>query len=345
MYTESLPSPNTLRLSLPLLEKEQNFVFDARTSIRNILTGKDSRMLLCIGPCSIHNIDSFVEFALLFKEMMQEFSSKFYCVLRAYFEKPRTNGGWPGFLYDPFLDNSCAMATGISIARNTLLEITKNQIPIVMEFVDPLTGFYLDDIVSFVCIGARTVMSPVHRRLASNLPCAVGFKNSLSGSLEDAIYGMAQAATSHTFMGINSDGKISTIRSRGNSYSTLILRGGMNGPNYNDDSIEKATRLLQKYNLSPKIIIDCAHGNSNKSAEKQIGVFESIIERKVLAPENPIQGIFVESYLKNGNQNLSSSIPSGDISITDPCLDWNSTYNLIKESYLKLSPIKSAIIA
>lgn len=344
MYSESLPSPNTLRLSLPLLQTQQNFVFNARTSIQNILTGKDSRMLLCMGPCSVHNIDSFLEFSLLFKEMMQEFSSKFYCVLRAYFEKPRTNGGWPGFLYDPFLDNSCAIATGISIARNTLLEITKNQIPIVMEFVDPLAGFYLDDIVSFVCIGARTAISPVHRRLASNLPCSVGFKNSLTGSLEDAIYGMTQAAMSHAFMGINSDGKISTIRSCGNPHSSLILRGGINGPNYTKDCIEEASHLLQKYNLSPNIIIDCAHGNSNKSAEKQIDVFESVINLKVLAPHSPIKGIFLESYLKNGNQNLSSSIPSGDISITDPCLDWNSTYNLIKESYLKLSPIKSAII-
>lgn len=344
MYAEPLPSPNTLRFSLPLLETQQNFIFDARRYIQNILTGKDSRTLLCIGPCSVHNIDSFLEFALLFKEMMREFSSKFYCVLRAYFEKPRTNGGWPGFLYDPFLDNSCAIATGISIARNTLLEITRNQIPIVMEFVDPLVGFYLDDIVSFVCIGARTAISPVHRRLASNLPCAVGFKNSLSGSLEDAIYGMTQAAEPHTFMGINSDGEISTIRSHGNPYSTLVLRGGIHGPNYTSDSIEEATRLLQKHNLSPNLIIDCAHGNSNKSAEKQIDVFKSIIDRKVLAPDSPIKGIFLESYLKNGNQNLSSSTPNGDISITDPCLDWNSTYNLVKESYLKLFDIKSAIV-
>lgn len=344
MYAETLPSPNTVHLSMPLLQREQSFVAKARTSIQNILTGKDARILLCIGPCSVHNIDSFLEFALLFKQMMQEFSSTFYCVLRAYFEKPRTNGGWPGFLYDPFLDNSCSIATGISITRHTLLEITKHEIPVVMEFVDPLTAFYLDDIVSFVCIGARTAISPIHRRLASNLPCPVGFKNSLSGSLEDAIYGMAQAANAHAFMGINSDGEISIIRSSGNRYSTLILRGGISGPNYSNECIEAATQLLQKNNLLPKLIIDCAHGNSNKSAEKQIDVFESIMHQKVMTPDYPITGIFLESYLKNGNQNLSSSRPRGDISITDPCLNWNSMYNLVKETYLKLSSVKSAII-
>lgn len=344
MYTESLPSPNTVRLSLPLLEPEQNFVLKARSSIQNILTGKDSRILLCMGPCSVHNIDSFLEFTLLFKEMMKEFSSEFYFVLRAYFEKPRTNGGWPGFLYDPFLDNSCSIATGISITRSTILEITKNKIPIVMEFVDPLSAFYLDDIVSFVCIGARTAISPVHRRLASNLPCPVGFKNSLSGSLEDAIYGMAQAENSHAFMGVNSDGEICVIRSLGNPYSALILRGAISGPNYTNDYVEKAIGLLRKHNQCPKIIIDCAHGNSNKCAEKQIDVFQSIIDRKVLTPANPIVGIFLESYLKSGNQNLSLSRPRGDTSITDPCLNWNSMYNLVKESYVKLSSMKSTIV-
>lgn len=344
MCAEPLPSPNTVRLSIPLLKREQSFIAKARTSIQNILTGKDMRILLCIGPCSVHNIDSFLEFVILFKEMMQEFSSTFYCVLRAYFEKPRTNGGWPGFLYDPFLDNSCSIATGISITRHTLLEITKQGVPVVMEFLDPLAAFYLDDVVSFVSIGARTAISPIHRRLASNLPCPVGFKNSLSGSLEDAIYGMVQAANPNAFMGINSDGEISIIRSSGNRYSTLILRGGMSGPNYTNECIEAATALLQKYNLLPNLIVDCAHGNSNKSAEKQIDVFESIIHQKIFIPDCPITGIFLESYLKNGNQNLSSSRPRGDISITDPCLSWNSMYNLVKEAYVKLSIAKTTII-
>lgn len=343
MHAESLPSPSTLRLSMPLLKTEQNFIVKARNSIQNILTGKDSRMLLCIGPCSVHNIDSFLEFVLLFKTMMEEFSSTFYCVLRAYFEKPRTSGGWPGFLYDPFLDNTCSITTGISITRNTLLEIAKHKIPIVMEFVDPLSAFYLDDLVSLVCIGARTTMSPTHRRLASNLPCAVGFKNSLSGSIENAVYGMAEAAKPQAFMGINPDGEISVIRSSGNPYTTLILRGGIQGPNYSSACIEKATSLLQTHGLLPSIIIDCAHGNSNKSAEKQVDVFKSIIHRKVLIPDNPIVGIFLESYLKNGNQNLSSSRPRGDISITDPCLDWNRMYNLVQESYIQLSNSKNII--
>lgn len=344
MSAESFPSPNTIRLSMPLLEGEQSFITKARTYIQNILTGKDRRILLCIGPCSVHNIDAFLEFSYLFKEMMQEFSSIFYCVLRAYFEKPRTNGGWPGFLYDPFLDHSGAIATGLLITRQTLLEITKQKIPVVMEFVDPLTAFYLDDIVSFVSIGARTAPSPLHRRLASNLSCPVGFKNSLNGSLEDAIYGMAQAANPHAFLGINSDGEISIIRSSGNRYSTLILRGGSNGPNYTNEYIDSATSLLEKHNLLPNIIIDCAHGNSNKSADKQIEVFESIMDQKVLIPRYPMKGIFLESYLKTGNQSLSSSRPKRDISITDPCLNWNTMYNLVKEAYKKLSTAKRVIL-
>ena len=271
--------------------------------------------------------------------MIREFSSKFYFVLRAYFEKPRTNGGWPGFLYDPFLDNSSDISTGIHTTRNTLLELCKLGIPIVTEFVDPLASYYLDDIVSFVCIGARTVTSPIHRRLASNLSCPVGFKNSLSGSIEDAVYGMNQASISHAFIGINPDGKISKILSKGNPYSSIILRGGINGPNYTDTYIGETVDLLQKYRLPTNIIVDCAHGNSKKDFHKQIDIFESIIYRKVLSPASPIKGMFLESYLKNHNQILSASTPKSDVSITDPCLDWNSTYNLIKKSYLKLSDV------
>lgn len=342
MFSKTLLSPNALRTSLPLLQEDQNFIIEARTAIQNILTEKDSRMLLCIGPCSVHNINAFLEFAHLFKDMIQEFSSKFYFVLRAYFEKPRTNGGWPGFLYDPFLDNSSDISTGIHITRNTLVELSKLRIPIVTEFVDPLASYYLEDLVSFVCIGARTVSSPIHRRLASNLSCPVGFKNSLSGSIEDAVYGMNEAAMSHAFIGINSDGKICRILSKGNRYSSVILRGGIDGPNYTDTYVEETVELLQKHKLPINIIIDCAHGNSKKAFDKQIDIFESIIYRKVLSPASPIKGIFLESYLKNDNQILSSSIPKSDVSITDPCLDWNSTYKLVKKSYLQLSNLRTA---
>lgn len=340
MFSKTLLSPNALRTSLPLLEEEQNFIIETRTTIQNILTEKDSRMLLCIGPCSVHNINGFLEFAHLFKDMIQEFSSKFYFVLRAYFEKPRTNGGWPGFLYDPFLDNSNDISTGIHTTRNTLLELCKLRIPIVTEFVDPLAFYYLEDLVSFVCIGARTVTSPIHRRLASNLSCPVGFKNSLSGSIEDAVYGMNQASISHAFMGINSDGKISKVLSKGNPYSSVILRGGINGPNYTDTYVEETVDLLRKHRLPTNIIIDCAHGNSKKDFDKQIDIFESIIYQKLVSPARPIKGIFLESYLKNHNQILSSSIPKRDVSITDPCLDWNSTYNLVKKSYLQLPNVR-----
>lgn len=341
MSSKTLLSPNALRASLPLLQEEQHFVMEARTAIQNILSEKDSRMLLCIGPCSVHNIDAFLEFAYLFKTLIQEFSSKFYFVLRTYFEKPRTNGGWPGFLYDPFLDNSSDISTGLYTTRNTLLELCKLRIPTVTEFVDPLASYYLDDIVSFVSIGARTVTSPIHRRLASNLCCPVGFKNSLSGSIEDAVYAMNEASISHAFIGINPDGKISTIRSKGNPYSSIILRGGISGPNYTDAYIGETLDLLQKNRLPINIIVDCAHGNSKKDLDKQIDIFESIIYRKVLSPTIPIKGIFLESYLKSHNQTLCSFMPKGDVSITDPCLDWNSTYNLVQKSYLKLSDVRT----
>lgn len=341
MFSSAFPSPNALRASLPLLPDERNFIIEARTAIQNILTEKDSRILLCIGPCSIHNISAFLDFAYLFKDMIREFSSKFYFVLRAYFEKPRTNGGWPGFLYDPFLNNSSDIATGIHATRKTLLELSKLRIPTVTEFVDPLASYYIDDLVSFVCIGARTVTSPIHRRLASNLSCPVGFKNSLSGSIDDAIHGMNQASISHTFIGINTEGKISKIRSKGNPYSSVILRGGINGPNYNDTYISETMDLLHKHRLPTNIIVDCAHGNSKKNSEKQMEIFQSIIYQKILSPASPIKGIFLESYLKSHNQLLCSSLPKSDISITDPCLDWNSTYNLVRKSYLKFSDMKT----
>lgn len=339
MFSKTLLSPNALRTSLPLSHEQQNFIIEARTVIQNILTEKDSRMLLCIGPCSVHNINAFLEFARLFKDMIREFSSKFYFVLRAYFEKPRTNGGWPGFLYDPFLDNSSDISTGIYTTRSTLLELCKLRIPIVTEFVDPLASYYLEDLVSFVCIGARTVTSPIHRRLASNLSCPIGFKNCLSGSIEDAVYGMNQASISHAFIGINSDGKICRILSKGNPYNSVILRGGINGPNYTDAYVEETVDLLRKHRLPTNIIIDCAHGNSKKDFYKQIDIFESMVYRKVLSPASPIKGMFLESYLKSHNQILSSSTPKSDISITDPCLDWNSTYNLVKKCYLQLTNV------
>jgi len=329
---EFLPSYKELKTTLPLLPDQHRFIEESRQTVRSILNGTDSRLLLIVGPCSIHDPLSAKEFAKRLCQLAQHVSSHFFIIMRAYCEKPRTSAGWKGFLYDPFLNGSHAILTGIEWTRQLLLELTSLQIPVATEFLDPLTAFYYDDLVTWGSIGARTASSQIHRNLASNLSMPIGFKNGIAGNVSAAVNGVMVANHPHTFMSICENGKPTIFRTKGNQDAHIVLRGGESGPNYDPSSVSEALARLEHAQLPPCLLIDCAHHNSGKKHDKQLAVFQSVIHQ-ILEGNTNIRGLMLESHLHAGNQTLLSSNPSQlhyGVSITDPCLDWKSTAHLIQ---------------
>jgi 3-deoxy-7-phosphoheptulonate synthase len=344
---ESLPSYKELKAHLPLLSPHDDFIEKSRQTIREILNGIDSRLLLIVGPCSIHDRSSAQEFAQNLRHLAHEISSQFFLVMRVYCEKPRTASGWKGFLYDPLLDGSHAMRQGIEWTRQLMLELTSMQIPIATEFLDPLTAFYYEDLVSWGSIGARTASSQVHRHLASNLSMPVGFKNGVAGNLSAAINGAMVASHPHTYMRLCENGKPIVSRTKGNSDTHIVLRGGESGPNYDPSSVSNALARLEYLSLPTRLLIDCAHHNSEKKYEGQLAVFQSVIHQ-ILEGNTNIRGLMLESHLYAGNQNVTENPKNLQygISITDPCLDWHSTVHLIHwgAQHLRSLSINPAII-
>jgi 3-deoxy-7-phosphoheptulonate synthase len=251
--------------------------------------------------------------------------------MRAYCEKPRTAFGWKGYLYDPFLDGSDDIEAGVRQTRQLLLELASLGVPTATEFLDPVTAHYYDDLVSWGSIGARTSSSQPHRQLVSGLSLPIGIKNGVAGNVSAAINGVLSASHPHTYIGINPLGQPSIIKSQGNPDTHVVLRGGDQGPNYDPESIQKVLHTLHKYNLPSRLLVDCAHGNSNKNPDKQLTVFQSVINQ-ILEGNSSIRGLLVESHLFGGNQmllNHNTSLRYG-VSITDPCLDWQTTEHLVQ---------------
>jgi len=330
LHIESLLSPKAFKQELPALGNHLEFVDESRKIINDILSGNDQRLLLIVGPCSIHDVKSAREYASNLLSLNRAVSKNFFVVMRTYFEKPRTALGWKGMLYDPHLDGSNDIASGIRQARQLLLDLAEMKIPTATEFLDPLSPPFLNDLISWSCIGARTTESQVHRQLASGLPMPVAFKNSTSGNINVAIKGILTAACPHAFFGIDDLGQISIVRTQGNPNAHIALRGGENSPNYDAQSIKKSLELLKKNNLPERIIVDCAHDNSKRCPDKQKIVFESIIQQ-YLEGNTAIRGLALESNLYGGSQciPLEKSRLRYAISITDPCLDWEQTNALI----------------
>lgn len=318
-----------------ITDEDYKFIANSRNTIQNILDGNDNRLLVIVGPCSIHNYGSAIEYAKLLSE--QKFKNLFV-VMRVYFEKPRTSVGWKGFIYDPDLDGTNNIHKGIVLARGLLEEITKLRIPIGVEFLDTMTPQYLADLVSWGAIGARTTESQIHRQLASGLSMPIGFKNLTDGNIEKAINAIKCATLPHTFLGINSKGVASVVETKGNPYSHLILRGGSNKPNYDFDTISSLSQLHKK------IIIDCSHDNSCKNYKRQMLVALHIMRLRLLHNLN-IGGIMLESNLFEGRQDLSQHLKYG-ISVTDPCLSWETTNKLLHYmdniEYVKLNTLEDA---
>jgi 3-deoxy-7-phosphoheptulonate synthase len=342
MKDESAPSSRSFALApghfLDLTSKQKCFIDSSRQAIKNILSQKDPRKLLIFGPCSIHDPESFLEYAHLFKKLSYVVEDQFYCVLRAYVEKPRSCLGWRGYIQDPFLDESYQIEEGLLRSRKLFSTLTDEALPLACELLDPLIVPFYQDYISWGCIGARTCTSPAHRHLASAMPFAVGFKNGLDGNLEVAIQALISARQSHVQLTARLNKPWSVNKSAGNPFCHLVLRGSQLEPNYSYEWIEKAHQLCIQEQVLSATIIDCAHDNSRKRALQQTVVFEQVIEN-LLQGNYPVCGLMLESFIHEGHQPISQKLKHG-ISITDPCLSFQRTEHLVLGAYKKLKSIQ-----
>lgn len=328
---EVLVTPEHLKAKLPVPEDIREAVSVSRQVVRDIVDGNDPRLLVVVGPCSIHDPNSALEYARRLAELAPQVSDHLYLVMRAYFEKPRSTVGWKGLINDPHLDDSFCVGEGLEIARRLLLDISALGLPIATEALDPITPQYIQDLISWSAIGARTTESQTHREMASGLSCAVGFKNGTDGSLDVAINALQSATSPHRFLGISPAGQVSVVHTRGNPHAHVVLRGGSNGPNYDPASIAATEAALEKLSLTPSIMVDCSHANSNKDHTQQVNVLRSVQEQ-LLAGNRSITGVMIESHLQPGNQKMAAveDLRYG-VSITDACVDWDDTVAMLNE--------------
>lgn len=323
--------PVFLEEELPTTEKASSTVYQGRNEICGILNGKDPRLLVVVGPCSIHDAKAAREYASRLKEAIAELSKELCIVMRVYFEKPRTTIGWKGLINDPYLDQSFKINDGLRLARRLLLDLAEMGVPAGTEFLDVMTPQYIAGLVSWGSIGARTTESQVHRELVSGLSCPVGFKNGTSGNTQIAVEAMLSAAHPHTFLGHSKHGQSAILFTAGNPDCHVILRGGRQTVNYSAESVAEVSAQMQKVGLQPRVMIDCSHANSRKDHTRQIAVCREVAEQ-VVNGERRIIGVMLESNLIGGAQKLvqGKSLTYGQ-SITDACMAWDETLPLLRE--------------
>ncbi len=323
-----LPSPAQIKNEYPLIARD--FVAEARLQAQHILQRTDRRLAVIVGPCSIHDPEAALEYARRLKKLAPEIDKTFFPIMRLFIEKPRTLVGWKGILYDPHLDGSNDIVTGIRKSRELFIQIAEIGVPCATELLEPIAAPYFDDLITWGLIGARTSASQPHRQMASGLPFPVGFKNDCRGELDVAIAGVLASRACHSHLGINSKGHIAALTTRGNPLSHLVLRGSDERPNYDPASIAKALAALREHRLEPRLIIDCSHGNCGRDHRRQEIAYESVLEQAV--ENTAIAGIMLESHLFAGKQPLSDdrSLLNYGVSITDPCLGWEETEALLR---------------
>ena len=326
---EILITPEQLKAKIPLSAAAQATVVESRQVIRDILDGKDHRLFIVIGPCSIHDIEAAKDYAARLKKLAEEVSDTLYLVMRVYFEKPRTTVGWKGLINDPYLDDSFKIQDGLHIGRQLLRDLAEMGLPTATEALDPISPQYLQDLISWSAIGARTTESQTHREMASGLSSAVGFKNGTDGGLTVAINALQSVSSPHRFLGINQEGGVSIVTTKGNAYGHVVLRGGNGKPNYDSVSVAICEQELTKAGIRPNIMVDCSHANSQKDHAKQIGVCQSVVDQR-RAGYSPIRGVMIESHLVGGNQTIAArdDLIYGK-SITDACLGWSDSEMLL----------------
>lgn len=330
-------APADLRQVFPLSAEASEVVSISRTQIKNILRGLDPRLMVVVGPCSIHDPNAAMEYAARLASLSAELSDQLFMVMRVYFEKPRTTVGWKGLINDPDMNGTHLISKGLGIARGLLCKVTELKLPIATETLDPITPEYMADLISWGAIGARTTESQTHREIASGLSFPVGFKNGTDGNLQIAIDAMKSALHSHSFLGINREGKTAIIQTAGNPDVHIVLRGGNKKTNYMPEDIQKTEDMLKKADLFPTIMVDCSHGNSNKDHERQPLVLQEIMNQ-ITAGNRSISGVMIESNLEAGSQSIPGDLSQlkYGVSITDKCIDWKTTEQMLRNTHKQM---------
>ncbi len=332
-----LTAPAVLKTELPMGEQANATVVGGRATVQRILRREDPRLLVVIGPCSIHDPESAMEYARRLLALRPEVEDQIFLVMRVYFEKPRTTIGWKGLINDPHLDGSYDVDTGIRTARKLLTQINVAGLPAATEFLDPIVPQFIADLVSWAAIGARTTESQTHREMASGLSMPVGFKNGTDGSLQIALDAMHSAKHPHHFLGIDQDGAVSVVRTTGNTDGHVVLRGGRLGTNYHASSIADAAAQLKKAGLPDGLMVDCSHANSSKQHAKQEEVWMDLVSQRI-AGSDPLIGVMIESHLSDGNQPIPKDLSQlrYGVSLTDACLGWEATERMLRHGAERL---------
>ena len=337
---QTLMNPEELKGSVPVSARAIETVSGGRLAIKNILNRQDPRIFLIVGPCSIHDTTAAMEYAQRLKALSDEVDDSLLLIMRVYFEKPRTTTGWKGLINDPNMDDSFCIAEGLKQGRELLVNIAELGLPTSTEALDPVTPQYLQDLISWSAIGARTTESQTHREMASGLSSAIGFKNGTDGGLEVAINALQSVSAPHRFLGINHQGQVSVIHTRGNAYAHIVLRGGGGRTNYDSASVSLCEQHLLKANIPANIMLDCSHANSNKDPGLQRLVTSSAGDQ-IVGGNQSIIGLMVESNLEWGNQSISKNLADlkYGVSVTDACVDWDTTETMIRELRDKVKDI------
>jgi len=337
---DPMPTPEAIQAQLPLSEQAANTVARGRAELVDILAHRDPRPFVVVGPCSIHDPVAGLDYARRLKALADEVSDALMIVMRVYFEKPRTTVGWKGYINDPDMDDSFKVDAGMAKAREFLLAVNELGLPAGTEALDPISPQYLGDLIAWNAIGARTTESQTHREMSSGLSTPVGFKNGTNGDLSIAINAILSASRPHSFLGINSDGRVAIVRTKGNPYGHIVLRGGDGRPNYDTVSVTLAENAMLKAKLLPNVIVDCSHANSNKNPELQPLVMADVISQ-IVGGNKHITGLMIESNLVAGNQPILAdrSQMTYGCSVTDGCVDWDTTEKMIRDAAARLRPV------
>jgi len=330
-------TPEQMHALLPLSDKAAHTVRSGRKQLEDILARKDKRLFVVVGPCSIHDTAAGADYAQRLFALSQKVQESMLLVMRVYFEKPRTSVGWKGFLNDPHLDNSFCVAEGMQRARKFLLEVAELGLPAAAEALDPISPQYLGSLISWTAIGARTTESQTHREMASGLSTPIGFKNSVDGNIESTINALLAGMRPHSFLGINAQGIASVVRTKGNPFCHVVLRGGQNGPNHSAAHIAQVEAALQKANLPCNIVVDCSHANSQKDYRRQPLVFADCLQQ-LMEGNTSLVGFMLESFLEEGNQPIPKDLSQlrYGLSVTDACISWECTEEMLLNAHAKL---------
>ena len=335
--TVTLPTPLELAAERPVPASARDSVVRGREAIQGVLDGTDPRLLVIVGPCSIHDERAAREYAQRLAPLAEELQDRLLIAMRAYFEKPRTTVGWKGLIYDPNLDGSFDIAGGLRRARELLIEVSELGLPIATEFLDPIVPQYLADLIAWTAIGARTTESQTHRQMASGLSMPVGFKNSTDGNIQIAIDAMVAARAPQAFLGIDGDGRACTVFTSGNPDGHIVLRGGSAGPNYSAADVRAVHGQLEAAGLRPQLLVDCSHANSAKDHTRQAIAFRDVFAQRA-AGDRGIIGLMLESHLFEGKQSLGDGAElSYGVSVTDACIGWDETVELLREAAVVLA--------